>query len=776
MVLCSLSTNLEPHRFDVRNPLQHPSATRWLSLAVLVFFAVPMRAQELPLYEGPPSDLVVLNRANKSAELVMLPLPAGVGEGRLPTNGELRARLISNPGEEIQIAYASIDRIELFPQRLLLAAKRAAQAKDFNGAYDHFARLEQDYPGYPGMTDAFADALRAEAVARFRAGDHDHALALLQTLNERSAAVRGLSQAVEQIGEAIIESRWNAGDYIGVRRTIDTIEGQFSGLRLDLGKRWLGKIAEGAALERRRAEKLAAAGKTREALRVISGAAALDPDSAETNRLLQRLSANDKTLWVGVWEAAPRGTLSDLDRPAARRQSRLLGGRVAALASYLPSGGEYESAVGPLDVGDGKSRLSIAFAPNDPPDAAFQLARALLKPATDAGSPLGLLRRRAASYAIDASGILQIDLKGPHPQPVALATGALPSEIASVVPGTWRRTKLARGAKAAARYERVAGRGAFDVIEEYVYTDADVAIEALRSRQVHLLVDVPSWKLPALEATPGIVFAERRLPTLHCLLMSPTTSIRQRREVRRSLCYAIARNETLRSVVLGGVERPGFETLSAPFPRGRTLSDPLRYAYNGSVEPRPYEPRLAALLLAAARASDTAEDEATATRPPSAKVPSTFTLAHPPTPAGRLVGTSLRDQLKAVGFGIELVEASEADLASGKVPYDLRYAEITVAEPLVDVWRLLGPGGVSGGCSPPMLEALEQVVTAASGKDAAAALQDLHRVVYADVPLIPLWQTIDRIAYQNNLNGLPKTTVEAYQTIDEWKIGSGGGR
>ncbi|MEO0531033.1 MAG: ABC transporter substrate-binding protein [Planctomycetota bacterium] len=756
--------------------MPNTSAIRCLSLIAVALVAASTAAQETPLFERPPSDLIVLDKASKSAEVEVLPLPPGTGEGRLPTTGTLRARLLDNPAEEIEIAYASIDRIEVFPERLLSAAKEAASRNDFGTAYDHFARLERDHAGYPGLSDAFAAALRAEAVVRFRAGDFDHALALLQTLNERSAAVRGLAQAVDQIGEAIVKTRWEEGDYAGVRKAIDTISGQFSGLRLSLEKRWGDRMREGAARERRRAEQLAAAGRAREALRVIGGALALDPKSIETNRLLEKLSANDKTLWIGVWETAALDATPDLDRPAARRQSDLLGGRLVSLEAYRPSGGEYETAVGPLDVDASKRSLTIAFTPNDPPDAAYQLARALLDPAGSATTSLGLLRQRAASYEVDSNGSLRIDLLGPHPQPVALVTGALPAGVGGIASGQWRRVDLPRGTKASARYERVGGRGAFDVIEEYVYADADAAIDALRSREVHALIDVPAWKLPSLQATPGIALAERRLPTLHCLLMSPTTPIRQRREVRRALCYAIAREQTLSTVVLGGVERSGFETLSAPFPRGRTLSDPLRYAYNGSVEPRPYEPRLAALLLSAARAADVAEEDATKVRPPNSDVPTTITLAHPPTPVGRVTGGEIKKQLEAVGFGVALVEVSEADLASGGVEYDLRYAEITVSEPLVDVWRLLGPDGVSGWCSPPMREALERVLSAASGKNAASALQDLHRVVYADVPLIPLWQTVDRIAYQKNLDGVPKTTVGAYQTVDAWRIGGGGRR
>jgi hypothetical protein len=124
---------------------------------------------------------------------------------------------------------------------------------------------------------------------------------------------------------------------------------------------------------------------------------------------------------------------------------------------------------------------------------------------------------------------------------------------------------------------------------------------------------------------------------------------------------------------------------------------------------------------------------------------------------------------------VDLREASEAELSSGRAGYDLRYAEITMGEPLTDVWRLFGPGGVAGGCSPVMREALQTVVGASDGKAAVDALRDLHRIAFSDLPLIPLWQTVEYAAFQSNLDGISAEPVDLYQSIDDWRV-TGGGR
>lgn len=738
----------------------------WVAVIALAWTA-PAPGVEAPLYERPPHDLVVLNRSEDSAELELLPLEDRSPRGALPRSGELTGRLASSPTDEIAIPYASIDRIVLFEQRLLERAKEHAAKKEFGSAYDYFARLDRDYPRLEGFDEAFSAALYSEARELFRAGETDYALSLLETLHERSRGrFEGLGRAVDAIGDALLRKLWEAEDYVGVRNVVDTLETRFRGLRLTLGERWIGKMEQGAEQLRDRAARLAEAGKTREALQVLSGAQALDPKSIENQRLIESLGATERTLWVGVWEAAAADAVANLDTPAARRQSRLTGGRLATLDAYFPAGAEYGATWGRVEVDDARRRLTLRFSDGLAADAPYLLTRALLA-ADGADGPLRTLRERAAAVSVVNGRDVEVTLREPHLQPSALAASALPASVAGIAPGEWRRTAPLAGSNATVRYERVAGSGGFDAIEEFVFTDVDAAVNALRSRQIHLLAGAPPWRLSVLGATPGVSTATLRLPTMHCLVMHEQTPLRRRRELRRALCYALAREETLATAILGGEQRTGFELLSAPFPRGLSLSDPIRYAYNDSVDPRPYEPRLAALLLTAARNEDLSEEDSDATN----DVPASVTLAHPPTPVARVAVAAIRDQLESIGLGVLLREAPEQRLASGAVDYDLRYAEVTMSEPLVDASRLLGPGGVSGGCSPAMLAGIDRVAAARTGAEASSALKDLHRIAYADLPLIPLWQTVEHIVYLNDLKGFGDSPVDLYQTVNKWRIG-----
>ena len=100
-----------------------------------------------------------------------------------------------------------------------------------------------------------------------------------------------------------------------------------------------------------------------------------------------------------------------------------------------------------------------------------------------------------------------------------------------------------------------------------------------------------------------IVVSAYRLPTVHVLLGNYNSPIIRRREFRRALCYGIDRQRLLSEVLAGGSNRPGFRVLSGPIPAGVTIGDFIGYGYKQQIQPHPYEPRLAAVLNATARAA-----------------------------------------------------------------------------------------------------------------------------------------------------------------------------
>jgi ABC-type transport system substrate-binding protein len=288
---------------------------------------------------------------------------------------------------------------------------------------------------------------------------------------------------------------------------------------------------------------------------------------------------------------------------------------------------------------------------------------------------------------------------------------------------------------------------------------------------IDVLDHVPSWHLERLRAAQGVRVESYRLPTVHVLLPNLQRPLLAKREFRRALSFGIDRQWIVERVLLGGESAPGFEVLSGPFPAGASLSDPVRYGYNNQITPRPFEPRLAAILATVAWSnvqSAASNDESDEEQVASADIPQ-LTLAHPADPVARLACQSIQAQLQRQGIPIKLSEFTADELLAGRVDYDLRYAELAVWEPVTDARRLLGPGSLTGDLQSPYLDAaLRQLDEASNWNDVRARLAEVHEIAHHDLPVIPLWQTINYFAYRTSVRGIGESPMTLYQNADEW--------
>jgi ABC-type transport system substrate-binding protein len=272
------------------------------------------------------------------------------------------------------------------------------------------------------------------------------------------------------------------------------------------------------------------------------------------------------------------------------------------------------------------------------------------------------------------------------------------------------------------------------------------------------------------------------VPTVHCLLPNREKQFLARRSFRRALVYGINREEILLRQLLKDMPNPAGQLTSGPFPRSRETDDPSGYAYNESVQPRPWDPLLAKTLVkvvqhqlappkeepkgpAGAQAAHPAAQEAEEPKLP--EVPNLI-LAHPPHDIARIACRSIKRHLEFIGIPITLKELPPGEpLPTGD--WDLLYAELAMWDPVVDARQLLGPRGLLGGCSSHMDLALRQLDTADDWKSARARLLEVHRLAHEDAALVPLWQLTDYFAYQRGVEGIGSRPVTLYQSIENWR-------
>ena len=321
-------------------------------------------------------------------------------------------------------------------------------------------------------------------------------------------------------------------------------------------------------------------------------------------------------------------------------------------------------------------------------------------------------------------------------------------------------------------------------------------MEALRRGRIDLLDRVPPWHLDALRSEKQIVVGQYRLPTVHVLRMSRSNPLLNRHEFRRALCYGIDRKRLVRELLLAGQDLLGFQAITGPLPAGTSHTDPIGYGYLHSLQLRPYEPRLAALLASLARStayprspsSEFTADQSTRQAPekigpdqppdqekPADKEPVPLVLGYPADPIAQVACQAIRAQLAPLDIPIQLKEITSGDPfdpsdASEPAKYDLLYTELAIWEPVVDARRLLGPHGIAGHCTDSMSLALDMLGRADHWKEARERLHAVHRIAYHDLPVIPLWQTYNYYAHRVSLHGMGNSPITCYQSVIDWRI------
>jgi len=768
--------------------LQHAVCKTQVALAIAVCFAQahllwaddakPPPPQSL--LDRTPFDLVILNQANGNERLEVQPLDLPQRPlTNLPAQGSLRVRLLERPTEEFDVAWNSIAHVRVFEQLLFEEAQRLATAGKFDDAYDYFARLLGEYPQLAGLDDAISDYLRRNALALYQAKENDRALALLLTLHQRNPKYPGLDSAVGTIAGDIIQRYLREGNYSAARRVLELWRSQFPGLAVEAANEWQRRFEAAAARQVEEAARLVGQKQYVAARKAVNRALGIWPDLDAARNILAQIEVEFPFVTVGVLQASPRTPARRIDLWAALRTSRLIERLLAEQIEFGSEGGVYRSPYGELLLDESGRELSLKLNPqsNGAPSA-DSVARYLLSMGV-IGSPL--YRADFASLlggiSIGPSSSVDMQFVRVHVRPEAMLQ-VPPPNVAEL---SGSRTRAADFVVADYAPEQIVftainpqggrGSGPLAIVEQKM-ADDETAVSALLAGEVDVLDRVPPWHIERLRGAEGIQVQSYRLPTVHVLIPNLERPLPAKREFRRALCFGIDRKWIVQRVLLAGATLPGYEVVSGPFPAGVSLSDPIRYGYNNQVLPRPFEPRLAAILATVAWAgvqNPTGKKDA----PEPGDIPE-LTLALPSDPVARVACQSIQAQLVREGIPIKLREFAASELLIGHVDCDLRYAELAVWEPLADARPLLGPGGLAGNVRSPYLNAaLSKLDAATNWADVRTRLAEVHEIAHHELPVIPLWQTVNFFAYRKAIGGIGDAPITLYQNVDQWTLSAG---
>jgi ABC-type transport system substrate-binding protein len=149
-------------------------------------------------------------------------------------------------------------------------------------------------------------------------------------------------------------------------------------------------------------------------------------------------------------------------------------------------------------------------------------------------------------------------------------------------------------------------------------------------------------------------------------------------------------------------------------------------------------------------------------------------LTHPRDPVARIACQSIEAQLERAGIPIQLRELSADELLAGQRDWDIRYAELAVWEAVTDARQILGPRGIVGDAAGPYIgSALRELDVATNWQDVRTRLAALHEITHHELPIVPLWQSVNHFAYRTSIQGVGEAPMTLYQNVESWQTASG---
>ncbi len=253
------------------------------------------------------------------------------------------------------------------------------------------------------------------------------------------------------------------------------------------------------------------------------------------------------------------------------------------------------------------------------------------------------------------------------------------------------------------------------------------------------------------------------------LIPNPRNEFIQSDNFRRALQFGIDRELIIREALTLGRQTPGFELVSGPFPPGTDTADQLAYAYNNEVKPRQYDNKLAMVLVQQFIVEQQRRLEADEGKKVEVQVPE-IVLAYPDSDLIETACQAIAQQWRAVGIPVMLRRLPRGVMVPDDGDFDLLYCEVQIQEPLVDAYRIFGRGGLVRISDPTIEQALRQLDSAFSWAEVSKSLRRVHRQAYANLTILPLWQTVEHYAYRKNVYNIGDRLTHLYENIGSWQI------
>ncbi len=724
-----------------------------------------------------PFDIITLKKEEQGRSVKVNPID--FPNRRLPQSPKEtdRFRVVFPlfPDRIYEIQWKEIDKVILYEELILQRGTALLEQKKFSEAFEHLDFLLKNYPQTPGLSRLRRDFLYRSATEMVGQRQLPHALGVLEEFQRMFPDDRDkdkIRNAISNVSSQLIENYFAANDLATARAMILRLEKDYLKFPLPVVAKWRGKFLELANGFRDIAIRERDAGDYSKARQSAMRMLAIEPDIEGGKQLLNDLIMAYPMIRVAVFQTSGKPDAGALADWAASRYGHLVSNPLFEFRSTGPEGGQYRFLYGSFQHSDDRTEFDLMIqnpGKDGVPDS-LVMSQAFLDRAT-VGHAMYVPSWASIMDRVSVFGPerLKLKLRRPHVLPQAFLQWELNEKSSSQASKPLYRLKS--NESGIRRFEWAGTSPPADFqpreIQEILYSDPQKAIADLRKGEIEMIDRLFPADAFQLRSVTSVVTDQYALPMVHMLIPQTTNAYMDSSEFRRTLLYAINREGILNGEILGKSNSDSSRVISGPFPFGATDADPIAYAYNKNVDNFPYDPKLAKVLLMLTRTKLTNQAEKRREKLPPMP---TIRLGVPDNESAKVAGEAIVQAWKLVEIPAELVVIKSDTEREEKADVDFLYVSAAIWEPATDAERLLGVGGAAQSSNQFVVQALGKLSVARNWREVRDECHNLHMVVAAHLPIIPLWQVSETFAYRREALGIAKRPISLYQDVQKWRL------
>ena len=781
---------------------------RWsrLSLAwavlVGVFFSATVWSQDeveenlIERLEGTiPYDEITVKAEDDTVEVIQLELLdiPGRGTPELKTNGKLEIRLLGNPDDVYEVFWRDITKIRLYEDIMIDEINGYIDNLKFDEAFDYLLFLRSEYSNLPGTQEVLARYQYSQGADWLKKGRNLEALSLLESLYENfpefvfDGGPDNAKTKLNEAAQAVLKDYLDAQKIVLARRFSQRLIKTHGVSAVPAALDTLRTLRDIATGKRDEARRLLDEGKLREAQKAVREMIEIFPQVSGGREIAVEAIRKYPLVTVGTIYPSLEDDRSRMDNWAARRTGTLTRRMIMEYEGPGTDRGEYTTPFGDVKQGSDRKTIRIRINPlklsEDNQIYGFHLAERLLKMAEPLDATYNA-QWASIFERVEVTGVFDVvvHLQRPHVLPEAMLQVFLDASIA-------RDSEEAQDGpfipeppgEEGVRYV-TNPKDPFPVtsddpnfippseVLEIQFEEQKDLIKALRKGDVDVVDRLSPVTAIQLSEEPGstIKVVPYALPTIHMLVPNYDEPYMKNDLFRRAILYGIMREATLNELILKNRRIPGCQVVSGPFSPGMGVDDPLSYAYNRDMVPRPYAPHLAVVLtkLAEQRLQEQAEKKEE--EPPP--IPE-LVIGYPAEDDARVACTAFKFQLEQLEvFKVKLVEFEKGQSIDTTGECNLTYMKVAMWEPIVDTARLISPNGIAAITDDHVNRSVQWMERAIRWPEVRNRVRQVHRIAHEKAAVLPLWQLREYFAHREGITLGTESPVSLYHGIQRWQL------